>query len=82
MFSPPIFDLSEIWHRLCHPLADSDRRVVGVLGGMPKDPNWDDLQLEAAQEIENVRTLLSFKDKDVNHTLQSRTIHMALTLAM
>ena len=60
-------NLTNIYLRTCHPLVDSEKRAVGVMGGMPKDVHWDDLQLEAAHEIENARTLLSFKDKETHH---------------
>lgn len=53
--------------RTCQPIVDADDRIIGVLGGMPKNTNWGEVQLEAARAIEAARSQLQFENKDMHH---------------
>ena len=45
-------------HSTVWPVADSDERVVVILGGSPRDPDWDDLGSSAANAMEETRAEL------------------------
>jgi hypothetical protein len=54
--------------RTTHLLLDSEDRVIGILGGQPKNAKeWERVSREAAEALEDTRGSCSFSDKQVNH---------------
>lgn len=58
---------TDLVSRICRPIVDADNRIIGILGGMPRDTNWDAVQLDAARAIDAARDKLHFEDKDLHH---------------
>lgn len=55
-------------YRTTHLLVDSEDRVIGILGGQPKNAEeWERVCREAAEALENSRGSCSFSDKQVKH---------------
>jgi hypothetical protein len=49
-------------------LVDSEDRVIGILGGQPKNAKeWEKICKEAVEALENGRGLCTFLDKQLNH---------------
>jgi hypothetical protein len=53
--------------RETRPLVDCNRRVFGLLGGMPKAQDWDDVQKDASLGIEVARPQLIVPQKYLHH---------------
>lgn len=57
--------------RVPRPIVNCEERVIGMLGGQPRDPGWEDLGAEAAREMEEARQQLegasSVKGAKRNH---------------
>jgi hypothetical protein len=54
--------------RTTHLLLDSEDRVIGILGGQPKNTDeWERVCREAAEALENACGSCSFSNKQVNH---------------
>jgi hypothetical protein len=55
-------------YRSTHLLVDSEDRVIGILGGQPKNAaEWERVCKEAAEALENLRSSCSFSNKQTNH---------------
>lgn len=52
---------------MCRLIVDADDFIIGLLGGMPGDPNWDTVQLNASDAIDTTRAQLKFESKDLHH---------------
>jgi hypothetical protein len=46
------------YHSTVRPVADSDERVIVILGGSPRDPDWEGLCDSAATAMEETRAEL------------------------